>query len=74
MAINWREPFKFLAGAALAGAVVHGYLFVFEIPVPFGNGWITPRTLGVRACLLFVLCLVFLYAGYFRQPRSTARG
>jgi hypothetical protein len=46
--IKWREVFKFLSGAALAGSFVNVYLWLSGVSVPFLGYTITPRLLGVR--------------------------
>jgi hypothetical protein len=65
--IKWREVFKFLSGAALAGSFVNVYLWLSGVSVPFLGYTITPRLLGARAMVQFVLFVVFLYFGYVRK-------
>jgi hypothetical protein len=67
MKIKWREVFKFLSGAALAGAFVNFYLWRAGISVPFLGYTITPRLLALRAAVQFVLFVVFLYLGWLRK-------
>jgi hypothetical protein len=42
--IKWREVFKFLSGAALAGSLANFYLWLSGISVPFLGYTMTPRT------------------------------
>jgi hypothetical protein len=65
--IKWREVFKFLSGAALAGSLANFYLYLYRIPIPFLGYTISPELLGVRAALQFVLFLVFFYFGYLKK-------
>jgi hypothetical protein len=65
--IAWREVFKFLSGAALAGSVANLYLSLAGISVPFMGYTITPGLLGLRAAVQFVLFVVFFYFGWFHQ-------
>jgi hypothetical protein len=65
--IKWREVFKFLSGAALAGSFANWYLWLTGISVPFLGYTISPRLLGVRAVVQFVLFVVFLYFGWLRK-------
>jgi hypothetical protein len=73
MKINWREVFKFCSGAAFAGTIANGYLFLYDISLPFPlfGFTISPRLFGVRAVVSCVLCGVFFYFGYLRpHPQS----
>jgi hypothetical protein len=65
--IKWREVFKFLSGAALAGSLANFYLWLTGISVPFLGYTITPLLLGLRAAVQFVLFVVFLYFGWVRE-------
>jgi hypothetical protein len=65
--IKWREVFKFLSGAALAGSLANFYLWLSGISVPFLGYTITPPLLGARAAVQFVLFVVFLYFGWLRK-------
>ena len=65
--IKWREVFKFLSGAALAGSLTNCYLWLTRVSVPFLGYTITPRVLGLRAAVQFVLFVVFLYFGWLRK-------
>jgi hypothetical protein len=65
--IKWREVFKFLSGAALAGSLVNFYLWLSGVSVPFLGNMIAPRLLGARAVVQFVLFVVFLYFGWTRK-------
>jgi hypothetical protein len=65
--IKWREVFKFLSGAALAGSLANFYLWLSGISVPFLGYTITPRLLGARAVVQFVLFVVFLYFGWVKK-------
>jgi len=65
--IKWREVFKFLSGATLAGSFANFYLWLSGVSVPFLGYTITPRLLGARAVVQFVLFVVFLYFGYVRK-------
>jgi hypothetical protein len=67
MKSKWREVFKFLSGAALAGSLMNGYLWLTGISVPFLGYTITPRLLGLRAAVQFLLFVVFLYFGWRRK-------
>jgi hypothetical protein len=70
--IRWREVFKFLSGAALAGSFANFYLWLAGISVPFLGYTISPRLLGLRAALQFVLFVVFLYFGWLRETVRAA--
>jgi hypothetical protein len=65
--INWREVFKFLSGAALAGSFATFYLWFTGVSVPFLEFTTTPLLLGLKAALQFVLFVVFLYFGWLRE-------
>ena len=65
--IKWREVFKFLSGAALAGSLANFYLWLSGVSVPFLGYTITPWLLGARAVVQFVLFVVFLYFGWLRK-------
>ena len=65
--IKWREVFKFPSGAALAGSLANFYLWLGGVSVPFLGHTITPRLLGARAVVQFVLFVVFLYFGWLRE-------
>jgi hypothetical protein len=65
--INWREVFKFLSGAALAGSFANFYLWLSGVSVPFFGSTISPRLLGARAVVQFALFVVFLYLGWMRK-------
>jgi hypothetical protein len=66
--INWREVFKFLSGAAFAGSLVNSYLWLAGISLPFLGYTITPRLLGLRGAVQFVLFVAFFYLGWMRKP------
>ena len=72
--INWREVFKFCSGATFVGTIGNGYLFLYDISVPFPllGFTISPRLFGVRAVISFVLFGVFFYFGYLRR-KDTVR-
>jgi hypothetical protein len=61
--------FKFCSGAAFVGTIGNGYLYLYDISVPFPlpGFTITPRLFGVRTVLSFVLFCVFFYFGYRRR-------
>jgi hypothetical protein len=65
--VKWREVFKFLSGAALAGSFVNFYLWLNGVSVPFLGYTVTPRLLGLRGLVQFVLFVVFLYFGWLRK-------
>lgn len=65
--IKWREVFKFLSGAALAGSFANCYLWLSGISVPFLGYTITPDLLGLKAAVQFALFVVFLYFGWLRE-------
>ena len=67
MNVKWREVFKFLSGATLAGSFATCYLWLAGISVPFLGYTITPRLLGAKAVVQFVLFAVFLYVGWCRR-------
>jgi len=67
MHVKWREVFKFLSGAAFAGSIANGYLWLCGISLPFLGHTITPRLLGARALAQIVLCVVFLYFGWLKK-------
>ncbi len=73
MRINWREVFKFFSGAAFAGTMANGYLFLYDIsvPVPLFGFTISPRLFGVRAVVSVVLCGVFFYFGYVKPHQQS---
>ena len=68
MKIAWREVFKFLSGAALAGSLANFYLWWAGVSVPFMGYTIPPQLIAIRAVLQFVLFVVFLYFGWLRRP------
>jgi hypothetical protein len=70
MKIQWREVFKFLSGAAFAGSLAHSYLWLTGISVPFFGYTIAPNLVG--SILQFVLCVVFVYFGWFSMKQPTA--
>ena len=74
MHINWREVSKFGSGATFVGTIGNGYLYLYDISVPFPllGLTISPRLFGVRAVISFVLFCVFFYFGYLK--RSTHSG
>ena len=51
--IKWREVFKFLSGATLAGSFANFYLWLSGVSVPFLGYTITPRLLALRAAVQF---------------------
>jgi len=65
--INWREVFKFLSGAALAGSFATFYLWLSGVSVPFLGYTISSGLLGLKAVTQFVLFVVFLYFGWLRS-------
>jgi hypothetical protein len=65
--IKWREVFKFLSGAALAGSFTTVYLWVAGISVPLLGYTIMPGLLGLKAAVQFALFVVFLYFGWLRK-------
>jgi hypothetical protein len=65
--IQWREVFKFLSGAALAGAFATLYLWLAGISVPFLGYMVTPRLLGLKGAVLVALFVVFLYCGWLKE-------
>jgi hypothetical protein len=65
--IKWREVFKFLSGAALAGSLTNFYLWLTGISVPFLGYTISPQLLGLRAAVQFAFFVVFLYFGWLRK-------
>ena len=67
MNIKWREAFKFLSGASLAGSFATLYLWLVGISVPFLGYAVTPRLLALKAAVQFVLFVVFLYLGWLRK-------
>jgi len=73
MKINWPEVFKFFSGAAFAGTIANGYLFLYDIsvPFPFLGFTISPRLFGVRAVVSVVLCGVFFYLGYLKPHQQS---
>jgi hypothetical protein len=65
--IQWREVFKFLSGAAFAGAFATLYLWLSGISVPFIGYMVTPRLLGLKGAVLVALFVVFLYFGWLNE-------
>jgi hypothetical protein len=59
--------FKFLSGAAFAGSVANGYLWLSGMSVPFVGYQISPTLLGWRAVLQFALFMVLGYFGWFHM-------
>jgi hypothetical protein len=73
MKIQWPEVFKFLCGAAFAGALANLYLWLTGIPIPFGSFTITPMMFGIRAVLGLALFVLFLYLGWLRESTRHTR-
>lgn len=71
MKIHWQEVFKFLCGAAFAGALANLYLWQAGIPIPFGSFTITPTMFGIRAVIGLAAFVLFLYLGWLKE--STRR-
>lgn len=71
MRIDWREVSKFGSGATFVGTIGNGYLYFYDISVPFPliGLTISPRLFGVRAIVSVVLFGVFVYVGYLK-PRQ----
>src|SRR5262245_59529185 len=64
--IKWREVFKFLSyGVGRNGGQL--LLVPLAISVPFLGYTISPKLLGARAALQFVLFSVFFYFGYLKK-------
>jgi hypothetical protein len=65
--MRWREVFKFLSGAAFAGAIANLYLWVVDASLPFLGYTITPGVFGIRAVVSAAICLVCFYLGWLRK-------
>jgi hypothetical protein len=63
----WREVFKFLAGAAFAGAIANFYLWLVDASLPFLGYTITPSVFGIRAIVSVILGIGFFYLGWLRR-------
>ena len=67
MTIRWREVFKFLSGAAFAGSIANGYLWLTQVSVPFFDYTIAPWVFGLRAAVSVALFVAFFYLGWLRR-------
>ena len=63
----WREIFKFLSGAAFAGAIANLYLWAVDASLPFLGYTITPGVFGIRGVVGILGCWLFVYLGWFRK-------
>jgi hypothetical protein len=63
----WSEVFKFVSGAAFAGAIANGYLWTVDASLPFAGYTITPAVFGIRAIVSAAMCLVSFYVGWLRK-------
>jgi hypothetical protein len=67
MKISWREVFKFMSGATLAGALATTYLWLNGVSGPILGYTVTPRLLGAKVVAQIVLFVVFFYVGWLRK-------
>jgi hypothetical protein len=65
--MRWREVFKFLSGAAFAGAIANLYLWAVDASLPFLGYTITPGVFGLRGLVSVFLCAFFFYLGWRRK-------
>jgi hypothetical protein len=67
MNVKWQEVFKFLSGAAFAGAIANFYLAWHNVPVPVFGSTMSPRLLGIRAAVALLAAVVLFYLGYLKK-------
>ena len=69
MRINWKEVFKFLAGAFFVSAGVLFYLYLTNTPVPilWTNFVVSPEVNGLRSIAHFGFFLICFYLGFIRK-------
>ncbi|HEY1372216.1 MAG TPA: hypothetical protein VGH50_07080 [Candidatus Binatia bacterium] len=72
LAVRYREFRKFLAGAFFVSAGMQLYFWLAGMTVPLiGTGIVqTPAVSLARGCIHFILFLLCLYFGFFREPKS----
>jgi len=72
LAWRYREFRKFLAGAFFVSSGVLFYLYLADVSVPvLGTGFVeTPALSGTRSIVHFILFLLCLYFGWFKQPKA----
>jgi hypothetical protein len=69
--VNWKEVFKFLAGASFVNAGVLFYLYLTNtaLPVLGTNFVVEPETNGLRSFVHFLFFLICFYFGFVRKWR-----
>jgi hypothetical protein len=69
MRLNWREVFKFLAGASFVNAGILFYLYLTNTPLPvLGTHFVVePETNALRSIVHFVFFLICFYLGFIRK-------
>lgn len=71
-AVRYREFRKFMAGAFFTSSGMQSYFYLAKLPIPliWTNAIQSPEFSGVRGAVHFVIFLVFLYFGWFFQPKG----
>lgn len=67
--IPWRDVCKFLSGAFFVSAGVLLYLYLIDLPVPFGRLVVSPEVHGLRSVVHYLLFATTFYLGFIRKPR-----
>lgn len=67
MCNNWKDVCKFLSGAFFVSSGVNWYLSYNRIAVPFFGFKVSPKFLGIRGCIHFVLFLVTTFGGFIKK-------
>jgi|SoimicMinimDraft_6_1059734.scaffolds.fasta_scaffold66515_1 hypothetical protein len=67
--VNWKDVFKFLAGASFVNAGVLFYLYLTNtaLPVLGTNFVVEPETNGLRSFVHFLFFLICFYFGFVRK-------
>ena len=67
-----REFRKFLAGAFFVSSGIQFYLYLTNVSVPLlGTNLVqSPELSGLRSIPAFIFCLLCLYFGFVREPKT----
>jgi len=67
MRINWKDVFKFLAGAFFVTAGASWYFAWYQTSLPFFGLTMTPEFLEIRGFIHFALFLISFYFGFIKK-------